>query len=283
MPARSWRPNPASHPPTPGRLSGSRWSKPLQASKYLAVSRTDRVRTPRTEVSEDIPAAGPVGMRPYVALSPKRPENAAGMRIEPPPSLPVAMGSRPPATAAAVPPDEPPGVRARFHGLRVVPCSAVEVQLIPPNSLDVVCPASTAPVARRRVTEVSSWSATRSWKILEASVYGHPFTASSSLTPKGTPPKGSAGSATLAAWRARSKSVWLKALRGERPMASIQASSASNGESSLARNASTRPQASPIHGAVIAADRTPPAPDMPPGVRSTDPGLSCHSRARPSS
>jgi hypothetical protein len=75
--------------------------------------------------------------------------------MDPPPSLPVAIGSRPPATAAAVPPDEPPGV-AWFHGLRVVPCSSVEVQLMPPNSLAVVCAASTAPVARSRVAEV--WS-----------------------------------------------------------------------------------------------------------------------------
>lgn len=78
------------------------------------------------------------------------------MRIDPPPSLPVAIGSRPPATAAALPPDEPPGVRLGSHGLRVVPWIGVDVQLIPPNSGAVVWAASTAPLARSRLTEVAS-------------------------------------------------------------------------------------------------------------------------------
>ena len=43
------------------------------------------------------------------------------MRIEPPPSLPCATGTMPAATAAAAPPEEPPGVRSRSHGLRVGP------------------------------------------------------------------------------------------------------------------------------------------------------------------
>ena len=94
----------------------------------------------------------------------------AGMRMEPPPSPPLAMGSRPPATAAAEPPDEPPGVRSGSHGLRVVPWSLVRVQLIPPNSEAVVWPASTAPAARSRVTWVESWSAIRSAKTSDASV-----------------------------------------------------------------------------------------------------------------
>ena len=94
----------------------------------------------------------------------------AGIRIEPPPSLPVAMGTRPPATAAAEPPDDPPGVRDGSQGFRVVPCSAVEVQLIPPNSLAVVCAASTAPAARSRATEVWSYPETRSANSVEASV-----------------------------------------------------------------------------------------------------------------
>ncbi len=42
------------------------------------------------------------------------------MRIEPPPSLPSASGTRPAATAAADPALDPPVVRSGFHGLRVV-------------------------------------------------------------------------------------------------------------------------------------------------------------------
>src|ERR1700675_4082304 len=99
------------------------------------------------------------------------------------------MGRRPPATAAAVPPDDPPGVREKSHGFLVVPCNLVETQLMPPNSLAVVWAVRTAPVARSRVIEVWSYSDTRSLKIIDASVYGQSLTRSSSFTPNGTPPK----------------------------------------------------------------------------------------------
>ena len=49
---------------------------------------------------------------------PVMPQKLAGWRIEPPVSVPVAAGSRRAATAAAEPPDEPPGTRAASHGLR---------------------------------------------------------------------------------------------------------------------------------------------------------------------
>ena len=71
------------------------------------------------------------------------------MRIEPPPSPPVAIVTSPPETAAAVPPELPPGVRPCCHGLCVVPCSIVRVTLTPPNSLAVVWPARTAPPTSR--------------------------------------------------------------------------------------------------------------------------------------
>ena len=63
--------------------------------------------------------------------------------------------SSPTATAAAEPPDEPPGVRSGFHGLRVVPCRYVRVQLVEPNSGEVVSPTSTAPAACRRAASVA--------------------------------------------------------------------------------------------------------------------------------
>ena len=43
------------------------------------------------------------------------------MRIDPPPSFAWAMGTMPAATAAALPPEEPPGVRDGSHGLRAGP------------------------------------------------------------------------------------------------------------------------------------------------------------------
>ena len=67
------------------------------------------------------------------------------MRIEPPPSPPVASGTSPPATAAALPADEPPVVRPWRHGLCVTPFSFVTLTFSPPNSLAVVSPTGTAP------------------------------------------------------------------------------------------------------------------------------------------
>ncbi len=101
LPARSKESSPASQPATRGRLRVSRASKPLQTSNQRAVSRTERDRQPTTTVSGGCRASGPFGMRPKVDLRPNRPVKPAGMRIEPPPSLPLAMGTRPPATAAA--------------------------------------------------------------------------------------------------------------------------------------------------------------------------------------
>ena len=62
-------------------------------------------------------------MRPKLGFSPKQPVNEAGSRTEPPPSLAVTSETTPPAIAADEPPDEPPGVRSRFHGLRDTPNS----------------------------------------------------------------------------------------------------------------------------------------------------------------
>ena len=45
------------------------------------------------------------------------PESAAGWRIEPPVSVPVAAGARRAATAAAEPPELPPGTRCRVPGI----------------------------------------------------------------------------------------------------------------------------------------------------------------------
>jgi hypothetical protein len=48
------------------------------------------------------------GSVPRPALTPTSPQNDAGIRIEPPPSDPGAIGTMPDATAAAEPPLEPP-------------------------------------------------------------------------------------------------------------------------------------------------------------------------------
>src|SRR5438477_15395 len=61
--------------------------------------------------------SGQAGTRPNEGLIPKSPVKLQGMRIEPPPSVPTASAPMPEASAAAAPPEEPPGV---FFGIELV-------------------------------------------------------------------------------------------------------------------------------------------------------------------
>src|SRR6185436_5680550 len=89
------------------------------------------------------------------------------MRTEPAPSVPTLSGPMPAATAAAVPPDEPPEVLAGFQGLRVMPLRGELVSPLQPNSGVQVLPKITAPASRRRaVTGASTsqaWLASTEW------------------------------------------------------------------------------------------------------------------------
>ncbi len=61
------------------------------------------------------------GTRFTVGLKPVMPQNAAGMRVEPPVSEPMPISHMPSPTATAAPEDEPPGTRLRSAGLPGVP------------------------------------------------------------------------------------------------------------------------------------------------------------------
>ena len=86
---------------------------------------------------------------------PTIPHSAAGWRIEPPVSVPSAQGVRPAATAAALPPEEPPGTRARFHGLSTGPKAEFSFEEPIANSSWLVFASSVAPASRRRDTELA--------------------------------------------------------------------------------------------------------------------------------
>ena len=78
---------------------------------------------------------------------PVTPHSAAGWRIEPPVSVPVAAGTSRAATAAAEPPEEPPGTREGSQGLRTGPKKLVSFDEPIANSSILVLPSVTAPAA----------------------------------------------------------------------------------------------------------------------------------------
>ncbi len=75
--------------------------------------------------------------------------------MEPPVSLPRASGVMFAATAAAEPPDEPPGTRDGSRGLRVGPNAEFSVDEPIANSSRFVFPTGTAPHAIRRSMTVA--------------------------------------------------------------------------------------------------------------------------------
>ena len=170
------------------------------------------------------------------------------MRVEPPPSLAVAAGTRPAATAAALPPLEPPGVRSGSQGLRATPETFVRVKLSVPNSGVAVLPTGTAPAARNRATWIeSSATGPRPAKASEPWVVGMPAQSSRSFTPMGTPANGpgsrpavTVASTRSAARRASSSSTCTNAPRRSLParMAARASSSTSTARRSPRRTAS---------------------------------------------
>src|SRR5262249_58270616 len=123
-------------------------------SSSAAASRTVRAIGPALPSPSAPDTEGAGETRPRDGLIPNRPQQEAGIRIEPPPSLPWASGASPAATAAAAPPLQPPGVRDASHGLRQSPFSSDSVTAIVPNSGVFVLPITTNPASRiRRTTQ----------------------------------------------------------------------------------------------------------------------------------
>ncbi len=175
-----------------GRQFGSRRSKRAIAPSIRAASRTVRVIGPATATGAKAPS-GHCGTRPKLGFSPTTPHHAAGMRIEPPASVPTCSGPKQAAAAAPAPAEEPPGVMSVFQGLRVMPCSGQSPGLFQPYSVVVVLPTITAPAARSPVTSgASSATAAASVSRLPRRV-GSPATSTRSLTVTGTPSSSPSG------------------------------------------------------------------------------------------
>src|SRR5437773_8901596 len=141
--------------PAAGRLSRSRSSGPAMTDSTSAASATVRVIGPMCSSDSQLETPGYrsslvpgySGTRPIVALTPHRPRKLAGMRTDPPPSLPSENGPMPVATATPDPADEPPEVRSRRHGLAVGSASGVCPVPLYPNSGTCVLLITIAPAA----------------------------------------------------------------------------------------------------------------------------------------
>jgi len=132
--------------------------------------------------------SGQAGTRPKEGFSPNNPVKPQGMRMEPPPSVPMVSGPMPEATAAALPPEEPPGVFFGFQGFLVMPVSGLSVTPFQPNSGVVVLPRRTAPCSRRRATAgASSFQGPLGSTVFDPRSVGQPFVRMMSLIEAGTP------------------------------------------------------------------------------------------------
>src|SRR5687768_7892393 len=142
---------------------------------------------------------------------PVTPHSDAGWRIEPPVSVAVAMGEIRAATAAAEPPELPPGTSLGFQGLRTGPYQLVSLDEPMANSSMLVLPSMTMPAALSFSTTVASYGDTKLSSIFEPQLVLTPAVQKMSLCASGRPvsgpalPDASAASAAFAcanAWLA---------------------------------------------------------------------------------
>src|SRR6201994_2568971 len=94
---------------------------------------------------------------PPVGFRPPTPFTAAGQVTEPSVSVPIAASTSPAATAAALPEDEPQGLRSSAKGLRVWPPTPLQPEIealerIFAHSDKLVLPSITASAARSLTT-----------------------------------------------------------------------------------------------------------------------------------
>src|SRR4029453_366076 len=96
--------------------SGLAPSGPAIALRNSATSATERAIGPDTDSGDHDPFSA--GTRPGEGRMPTTLKEAAGLRSEPPVSLPSAIGTIPHESATAAPPLLPPHVLLRSYGLR---------------------------------------------------------------------------------------------------------------------------------------------------------------------
>src|SRR5579884_814746 len=132
--------------------SGQRGSGPAITESRSATSRTVRAIGPTTLILLQAAVVGTTGMRPGDVRKPTTEQKLAGLRSDPPMSLPSAIGSMPQASATAAPPLLPPHVFDTSQGFLVEPNTRLNVCEPAPNSGVLVLPIVIAPAAWMRST-----------------------------------------------------------------------------------------------------------------------------------
>src|ERR1700722_730271 len=117
-----------------GSDSGSAGCSPLMASRNNARSSMFRAIGPCTVMLRSIVADGVRATRPMLGRRPTTPQKLAGLRSEPPISVPWASHAMPVASATAAPPEEPAADFVVFQGLSVAPKTSLKVLAPAPNS-----------------------------------------------------------------------------------------------------------------------------------------------------
>ena len=147
------------------------------------------------------------GILPVDGFNDATPQQNAGLRTEPPISLPSPRGLMPEAKAEASPPLEPPGVRSACQGFSVLPCSGLSVVILIPSSDKFVRPRGIAPAAFMRATTGASTDGIELARAGTPLVVAESRQSMFSLMVNGTPcrrPVGSRRSASAAAASAES-------------------------------------------------------------------------------
>src|SRR5262249_4599921 len=116
-----------------------------------------------------------------------QPVNAAGMRIDPPPSVPIWVLPMPGTTAATAPPGEAPRGFRVSPGFRGTPGDGLSVAAFPPDPGSVVFPMINAALPPNRANPGASCVTGASDVSFEPKRAGMPATSTLSLMPTGMP------------------------------------------------------------------------------------------------
>src|SRR5215468_10812578 len=127
--------------------------------------------------------------RPDAVRRPTTPQHAAGMRTEPPVSVPNERSASPIATATADPLDDPPGRRLASRGLTGVPAQWFTPLGDQHSSVSPVLPTIRAPAWRADATTAASLAAGSAISATTGhpTVVGTPATSMQSFTPSRGP------------------------------------------------------------------------------------------------